>query len=225
MKHLFFLLLLFGLTDCAGLRSAHRAKKIARAQAVLREYGAATPPEQQLSDLLKANPKLEGKKLRIVRERDTIRIPGATVTVTVPAESTPVTDKALIDSLFESASTRLDTKDSLAFKAQLRAILAARPKLGKDTVRQRLGPLTVESWVDRHGVPHTTVTSAPQQFGYEKAVTITGPVVVKREMTAWEQVTLFLKNAAGIIIGVLVVVGGVWAFYFIQRQRNKPPTS
>jgi hypothetical protein len=223
MKNLVYLVLLCALTNCAGLKKAQQARKVRNAQKVLADYKADTPPDQQLADLLDAHPQLEGKTVRIVKERDTIRIAGATVTVHLPAVSTPESDNALIDSLMRSAAHQLHAKDSTAYAARLRAILAARPKLTRDTLVQTLGNLTVRTWVDRGGVPHTTVTSAPQKFGYEKVVHETGPVLVKKELAWWERCWIFIKDAAGVIIALVLIAFGIWLWFFVKRQRAKQP--
>lgn len=216
-----FLFFLLALTSCAGLEQAREARRVQKALKVLAQHKAETPPESQLSELLDQHPELEGKTVKLVKVRDTIRVPGATITVRIPAESTAASDNLLVDSLMRSAARQLHAKDSLAFAVRLRAILAARPKLRTDTLTQHLGPLTVKTWVDKKGEPHTTVTSAPQKFGYEKEVHETGPVVVKKPLTYWQRLVLFIKDAAGIIIAMLVIVGGIWLWFFIQRQREK----
>ena len=217
-----YLLLAAHLCSCASINEARQKRRLAKAEKVLAEYKRDTPPDQQLSDLVGKHPELEGKTLRIVKERDTVRIPGATVTVTLPAVSTPASDNALVDSLMRSAASQLHAKDSLAYAARLRAILAARPCLSRDTLVQKLGPLTVKTWVDKQGRPHTTVTSAPQKIGYEKVVHETGPVEVKKEMTTWERVWLFIKDAS--LLLVLLIVGGVvFVIVAMARRRNKQP--
>jgi hypothetical protein len=221
MRHLLPLLLLFALlSGCAGSR-------LKRAQRIIAEHKAETPPDQQLTELVTQHPELVGKTVRTVVERDTVRVPGATVTVRIPAVSTEASDNALVDSLMRSAARQLHAKDSIAYALRLRAILAARPKLSRDTLVQVLGPLTVRSWVDRAGVPHSTVTSAPQKFGYEQLVIETGPLQPPAlPMTTLERVWLWVKDAAGLIGVVLVLVGGIWLFYFIKRQRQRSqPTS
>ncbi|MBO2010841.1 hypothetical protein [Hymenobacter negativus] len=223
MKNVFYLLLLLVLSNCASVQEARQKRRIAKAEKVLADYKAATPPAQQLAELVGKHPELEGQKVRIVTKTDTVRIPGATITVRIPAESSPATDNILIDSLMRSAATQLHAKDSLAYASRLRAILAARPKLRRDTLVQVLGPLTVRTWVDGKGLPHTTVTSAPQKVAYEKEVHETGPILVKKELAWWERFQLFIKDAAGIIIAMLVLVGGIWLWFFIKRQRQQQP--
>lgn len=225
MKQLLYVLLLLSTASCAALKEEQQARKVARAQAVLKQYEADTPPDQQLSDLLARNPQLEGQRVRVVTQTDTIRLPAHTVTVRIPAESTPASDNALIDSLIRSAAAQLHTKDSTAYAARLRAILAARPKLRRDTLVQALGPLTVRTWVDAQGVPHTTVASKAQKIAFEKTVHENGPVLVQHEATLLERIILFFKNAAGLIIGFVIVAGLAWLFFFLKRQRDKPTTA
>lgn len=222
MRHVHSLCLLFAL-----LLSGCAASKVERARRILAEHQAATPPAQQLTELVTAHPELVGKAVRTVVERDTIRLPGATVTVRIPAVSTPGADNALVDSLMRSAAQQLHAKDSIAYALRLRAILAARPKLSRDTLVQVLGSLTVRTWVDRAGVPHTTVTSAPQKLAFEKKVVQTGPLQPPAlPMTTMERIWLWVKDAAGLVVVVLVLIGGIWFFYFIKRQRqNAGPTS
>ncbi|MBF9140864.1 hypothetical protein [Hymenobacter properus] len=224
MKHSVFLLFVVLFTSCAGFREAQQRRRVAKAEQVLATYKRDTPPDQQLTNLVAAHPELEGKTVRVVTKTDTLRVPGATVTVTLPAVSTAATDNALVDSLMRSAASQLHAKDSLAYAARLRAILAARPKLSRDTLVQRLGVLTVRTWVDRQGRPHTTVTSAPQKFGYAKEVHETGPVVVRKEMTTWERIWLFIKDAS--LLLVLLIVGGVvLVIAVVARRRRKEPAA
>jgi hypothetical protein len=79
----------------------------------------------------------------------------------------------------------------------------------------------VKTWVDKQGVPHTTVTSAPQKIAYAKEETQTGPIEVKPALAWWERIWLFIKDAAGFIAVVLLCIGGIWLWFFIQRQRRK----
>lgn len=214
-----YLLLAAHVCGCASMKESARQRRIAKAEKVLADNRRVTPPAQQLSDLVAAHPELEGQRVRVVTKTDTLRLPGATVTVRIPAASTPAGDNALIDSLMRSAASQLHAKDSTAYAARLRAILAARPRLRRDTLTQVLGALTVRTWVDRNGEPHTTVTSAPQKFGFKTEVHENGPIVVKKELAWWERFELFIKDAAGIIIAMLVLVGGIWLWFYIKRQR------
>jgi hypothetical protein len=207
MRHLFPLLLLFALASCSASR------QLERAQGVIAAHNAATPPEQQLTELVTKHPELAGKTVRTVVEHDTVRLPGATVTVRIPALSTPGSDNALVDSLMRSAARQLHAKDSVAYALRLRAILAARPKLSRDTLVQVLGLLTVRTWVDKAGVPHTTVTSAPQKIAFEKKVLQTGPLQPPAPpMTQLERLWIFIKDAFWLLVVLIVIVAGCIIF-------------
>lgn len=209
------------LCGCAGLKKAQQRRQIAAANATLERYKQGTPPAEQLADLVDANPVLAGKTVRIVKERDTVRIAPLAVAVQLPAVSTPQTDNALIDSLIAAAGLQFHAKDSATFAARLRAELMARPRLSRDTVTRTYGAITVKLWVDARGRPQARVVKAAQAVGYERSVQQTGPILIKKEPTIWERVTLFIKDAAGLIVAFLVIVGGAWLWFFIQRQRKQ----
>jgi hypothetical protein len=213
------------LCGCAGLEQAREARRVANAEKVLADHKRNTPPDKQLADLIAAHPALEGKTVRIVKERDTVRLAASTATATLPQLSTAAADNALIDSLIGAAGVQFHAKDSATFAARLRAELAARPRLSRDTVTRRIGPITLKLWTDKHGRPQAVVVKAMQAVAYEKTVHETGPLLVKKEITLGERITLFIKDAAGIIIAVLVLVGGVWLWFFVKRQREKQPAA
>ena len=221
MKNTLYLLLAVLLCNCAGLKRAQQARRVARAHAVLACYERDTPPDAQLSALLAVHPELEGKTVRIVTERDTVQIPASTVAVSLPATSTTATDNALIDSLLNSAGRNLQRKDSATFAARLRAELSTRPRLSHDTITRVIGPMTLRIWTDSKGRPQAVCIQAVQKVAYEKKVTQTGPVLVKREMTTSERIWLFIKDIWGVLVAALVLVGGVWMWFFVKRQRNQ----
>jgi hypothetical protein len=215
MKHFLYLLLLTALASCSTARQLKKAEKF------LAEHRGETPPDAQLSQLIAAHPELQGRTVRTVTVHDTIRLPGKTITVEVPAISTKQSDNLLVDSLMNSAAKQLHAKDSLAFAERLRAILAARPRLRSDTLRQVLGNVTVKTWVDKLGIPHTTIKVGAQNVAFEKQITQTGPVVVKPEVSRLERIWLFIKDAVFFIIGIIGVAAVVWLIFFIKRQREK----
>jgi hypothetical protein len=215
MRHLLPLLLLFAL----ALASCSTARRLERARAVLAAHEAATPPAQQLTELVSQHPELAGKTVRTVVEHDTVRVPGATVTVRIPAVSTPSSDNALVDSLMRSAAQQLHAKDSIAYALRLRAILAARPKLSRDTLVQVLGALTVRTWIDKAGMPHTTVISAPQKIAFEKKVLQTGPLQPPAPpMTTMERLWLFIKDAFWLVIVCIVAFGLIITYFFFAGK-------
>jgi hypothetical protein len=219
MRHLLPLLLLFAL----ALASCSTARRLERARAVLASHQATTPPAEQLTELVTQHPELAGKTVRTVVEHDTVRVPGATVTVRIPAVSTPGSDNALVDSLMRSAAQQLHAKDSVAYALRLRAILAGRPKLSRDTLVQVLGPLTVRTWVDKGGVPHTTVTSAAQKIAFEKKVLQTGPLQPPAPpITRLERIWLFIKDAFWLLVVLIVIVAGAIIYYAVRRRRPLP---
>jgi hypothetical protein len=223
LKILFFLLAAHVLGGCAGLKEAREARRVANAEKVLADHKRNTPPDKQLSDLVLAHPELEGKTVRVVTKRDTVVLPAVTADAVLPQVSTPAGDKALIDSLIASAGLQLHAIDSTLFAARLRAELAARPRLSRDTVTRHIGPITLKLWTDAHGRPQATVVKVEQKVGYEKEVHENGPIVVQKELAWWERFQLFIKDAAGIIIAMLVLIGGIWLWFYIQRQREKQP--
>ena len=221
MKHAILLLLALNLCGCAGIKQAQQARRVAKAHAVLACYGADTPADQQLSDLLAAHPALQGQTVRLVTERDTVHIAEATATVSLPAVSTTASDNALIDSLLNSTGRQLRAKDSALFASRLRAELSRRPRLSRDTVTRIIGPITLRLWTDAHGRPQAVVVKAAQAVAYEKTVTETGPVLVKPEARPWyEDAWLWIRNALGVLIGAFALICGVWIFFAFRRAQQ-----
>jgi|GEM_PF-6133324 len=217
MKHLFHLCLLLVLASCTGSRQLERAQRI------VAQHKAETPPDQQLTELVTQHPELVGKTVRTVVEHDTIYRPGATVTVHTPAVSTPASDNALVDSLMRSAAHQLHAKDSIAYALRLRAILAARPALRRDTLVQVLGPLTVRTWVDAKGLPHTTVTSAPEKLAYEKKVITTGPLQPPmKALSTGERIWLYVKDAFWTLLVLFGLVVALLLFWFFRNRKASP---
>ena len=223
MRLLFRLLCLLSfahLCGCAGLKKAQQRRQVAAANATLERYKQGTPPAEQLADLIDAHPALAGSTVRIVKERDTVRLPAQVVTVQLPAVSTPATDKAFIDSLMATTDLQFHAKDSATFAARLRAELASRPKLSRDTVTRTYGAITVKLWVDARGRPQARVVKAVQAVAYEKQVTETqAPELPKPDIGFFPRLWLFIQDAALLI--VLLIIGGV-VLLIAVRSRKEP---
>ena len=227
MRLLFRLLCLLSfaqLCSCAGLKKAQQRRQIAAANATLERYKQGTPPAEQLADLLDAHPVLAGTTVRIVKERDTVRIAAQAVSLQLPAVSTPTTDKAFIDSLMATTDLQFHAKDSATFAARLRAELASRPKLSRDTVTRTYGAITVKLWVDARGRPQARVVKAAQAVGYEKTVTETkAPDLPKPDIGFFPRLWLFIQDAALLI--VLLIIGGVVLLVVAMARRRKEPAA
>ena len=222
LKILLCLLASHVLGGCTSFKEAQQKRRIAKAHAVLSSYAVDTPPDKQLADLIEAHPALEGKTVRIVKEHDTIRIAPSTTTATLPVVSTPTGDNALIDSLIHSAGIQLHAKDSTAFAVRLRAELMARPRLSRDTVTRHIGPITLQLWTDAHGRPQAKVVKTEQKVAYEKEVHQTGPIIIQKEMTAFERIWLFVKDATGFVVVIVVLsTVGLLIFYFKRRSQTQ----
>lgn len=178
----------------------------------------ALPPAEQLAELVQAHPELVGTITRTVVKTEYVKVPGQTVTVTVPATSTPTTDKQLVDSLLQSASHQLKQAESAAFAQQLHAILAQRPRLSRDTVQQQVGPLTVKAWVDAKGRVHVAAVNTERLIKTEKVVLESGPIQPVRVVTPtfWETLWVALKAWFWLLLLLLVLLL-LWLFTRLRK--------
>ncbi|UOR06234.1 lipoprotein [Hymenobacter aerilatus] len=205
MKQLFFYALLVAfLSGCATQRAARKFEAAQKKEAARK---AALPPEEQLAELVQEHPELVGKTTRVVTKIEYVKVPGQTITVTVPAASTPETDKRLVDSLLQSATHQFKQADSAAFAQRLHTILAQRPQLSRDTVEQQVGPLVVKAWVDARGIVHISSVNKEQNIKVEKEVTETGPLQPVKiiEPTFWQTLWIAVKAWFWALIFLLIL--------------------
>ncbi|TGE05544.1 hypothetical protein [Hymenobacter fodinae] len=226
MKHLFrlfcCLLLLSSCTErMIAKRSVKRAERAAADEAL---RVSRLPAKEQLAGLVEKNPGLIGETTKVVEKTVIVKVPGETITVTVPAKSTPATDKTLVDSLLQSASHQLHQADSASIadlartKARLAKILHERPLLSRDTVKQEVGDLIVKAWVDPTGVVHVSSISKERKVEVPTIIKqgTVQPIRIEKP-SFWAKLWLILKSWFWLLL-FLVVAGLVW----LIRRRQTP---